>query len=92
MKLVPKGYSDYKTICENNFYYIDKTLLVQDVLKSGQALLYTRPRRFGKTLNMSMLQCFFEKTEEDKTSYFEDKKYGKKKNAKNILQNILSFF
>jgi len=74
MKLVPKGYSDYKIICENNFYYIDKTLLIHDVLQNGSTLLYTRPRRFGKTLNMSMLKTFFEKTPEDKTSYFQDKK------------------
>jgi len=77
MKLVPKGISDYQKIIDQDKYYIDKTLLIKDVLEIGEAILYTRPRRFGKTLNMSMLQCFFEKTEEDKTSYFEDKKIWK---------------
>jgi len=82
MKLVPKGISDYQKVIDQNKYYIDKTLLIKDVLDIGEAILYTRPRRFGKTLNMSMLQCFFEKTEEDKTFYFQDKKVWQNKECR----------
>ena len=74
LKLLPKGTSDYQKVIYQNMYYIDKTLLVKDVVENGEVILYTRPRRFGKTLNMSMLKAFFEKTEEDKSFYFQDKK------------------
>ena len=57
--------SDYKYIVEDNYYYVDKTLLVKEIMESGQAILITRPRRFGKTLNQTMLKYFFEKTAED---------------------------
>lgn len=71
---LPIGRTDYKKICDNN-YYVDKTLLVADVLDDGvDILLFTRPRRFGKTLNMDMLRTFFEKTTEDTSKYFTDKK------------------
>lgn len=62
-KLIPISISDYKTIIENNYYYVDKTLLVSDIYKPGQVILVTRPRRFGKTLNLSMLRYFFEKSD-----------------------------
>ena len=71
---VPIGRTDYKKICRNN-YYVDKTLLVKDILdEETDIILFTRPRRFGKTLNMDMLRTFFEKTEADKSQYFIDKK------------------
>lgn len=55
------GVSDFKTLIENNYYYIDKTNFIEEVCKNvGQTLLFTRPRRFGKTLNMSMLKYFFD--------------------------------
>ncbi len=63
MKLVPIGVSDYKKIVEGGYYYVDKTLLVKEVLRHGEVILITRPRRFGKTLNLSMLRYFFEKSE-----------------------------
>ena len=70
---LPVGRTDYKKICEHN-YYVDKTLLVKEILDEGRdILLFTRPRRFGKTLNMDMLRTFFEKTEEDTRKYFKDK-------------------
>ena len=70
---VPVGRTDYKEICTEN-YYVDKTLLIKDILdeKAG-SILFTRPRRFGKTLNMDMLRTFFEKSEEDTSCYFKDK-------------------
>lgn len=70
---LPLGRTDYKKICDNN-YYVDKTLLVKELLDEEVGIiLFTRPRRFGKTLNMDMLRTFFEKTEEDTSKYFTDK-------------------
>jgi len=55
------GYENYREFIEENLYYIDKTWLVGDVIeKGGKVILFTRPRRFGKTLALSMLQTFFE--------------------------------
>ena len=58
-----------------NGYYVDKTLLIKDVLDTNTSVfLFTRPRRFGKSLNMDMLKIFFEKTKKDTSIYFKDKK------------------
>lgn len=60
-KLLPDGISDFKTLIENNYYYVDKTPFISEVGKNvGKTLLFTRPRRFGKTLNMSTLKYFFD--------------------------------
>jgi hypothetical protein len=60
-KPIPIGHSDFQTIIEKDLYYVDKSLLIKDVLDSGaEVTLITRPRRFGKTLNLSMLRYFFE--------------------------------
>ena len=60
-KLIPDGISDFKTLIENNYYYVDKTPFISEVGRNvGKTLLFTRPRRFGKTLNMSMLKYFFD--------------------------------
>ena len=57
---LPVGMDEFKKIRENNFYYIDKTGLIEQLMnKWGEVNLFTRPRRFGKTLNMSMLESFF---------------------------------
>ncbi|MGN0713814.1 MAG: AAA family ATPase [Anaerovoracaceae bacterium] len=71
---LPIGISDYrKASCE--YYYVDKTLLIRDFLdERPQVSLFTRPRRFGKTMNMDMIRTFFEKTDEDTSVYFRDKK------------------
>lgn len=70
---LPIGTSNYKKICEK-YYYVDKTLLIKEILDDGiEISLFTRPRRFGKTLNMDMLRTFFEKTEADTSIYFRDK-------------------
>ena len=61
LKKLPVGFDDFKKIRENHFYYVDKTQLIEHLLqKWGEVNLFTRPRRFGKTLNMSMLKNFFE--------------------------------
>ncbi len=73
-KPLPIGISDFKMAVEE-YYYVDKTLLIRDFLDSRPMVsLFTRPRRFGKTLNMDMLRVFFEKTAEDTSIYFKDKK------------------
>ena len=71
---VPIGDTIFREVCVNN-YYVDKTLLIKDIIDEGaKVILFTRPRRFGKSLNMDMLKTFFEKTEEDTSSFFQDKK------------------
>lgn len=73
MKKIPIGISDFETIIENNYYYVDKTLLIEELLeRKGQVTLAPRPRRFGKTLNLSMIQYFFEKNIRPKASLFEN--------------------
>ena len=60
-KKLPVGIENFAEIRREDFYYIDKTGLIRDLLRDwGKVNLFTRPRRFGKTLNMSMLKCFFE--------------------------------
>ena len=58
---LPVGIDSFEKIRRNNFYYIDKTKLIDQLVETGgEVTLFTRPRRFGKTLNMSMLKSFFE--------------------------------
>lgn len=60
-KLIPIGIENFKKIRSENYFYIDKTKLIEDIVNDGSAVkLFTRPRRFGKTLNMSMLEYFFD--------------------------------
>ena len=66
--------SDFR-LAQAEYYYVDKTMLIKDFIdKRPMVTLFTRPRRFGKTLNMDMLRTFFEKTEQDTSVYFQDKK------------------
>ena len=71
---LPIGISDYRK-ASDEYYYVDKTLLIRDFIDERPLVsLFTRPRRFGKTLNMDMLRVFFERSEEDTSIYFRDKK------------------
>lgn len=71
---LPVGISDYR-LASSEYYYVDKTMMIKDYLDERPMVsLFTRPRRFGKTLNMDMLRTFFEKTDEDTSVYFRDKK------------------
>jgi len=71
---LPIGISEYR-IASTQYYYIDKTMMIKDFLDERPMVsLYTRPRRFGKTLNMDMLKTFFEKSDEDTSVYFKDKR------------------
>ena len=74
-KIIPIGISDYKKITSENYYYVDKTKMLKDIIDYRPYVnLFTRPRRFGKTLNLSMIKYFFEKTDEDNSYLFKDKK------------------
>lgn len=59
-KKIPIGIENFEKLCSDDFYYIDKTGLIRELIHNwGEVNLFTRPRRFGKTLNMSMLENFF---------------------------------
>lgn len=71
---LPVGISDYR-LASSEYYYVDKTLMIRDFIDERPMVsLFTRPRRFGKTLNMDMLRTFFEKTSEDTSIYFKNRK------------------
>jgi len=72
-KTLPIGISDFKQIIDGGYAYVDKTLLIQEFIEKGGAVaLIPRLRRFGKTLNLSMLRYFFEKGGEDTSYLFKD--------------------
>ena len=76
-KPLPIGISDYVR-AQSDYYYVDKTMLIKEFLDQKPLVsLFTRPRRFGKTLNMDMLRVYFEKTDEDTSKYFKDKNIWK---------------
>ena len=78
-KKLPIGISNFKDIIEKNYYYFDKTRFIEDILEDGaQVKLFTRPRRFGKTLNMSMLKYFFDvRNKEENRKLFENLEVSK---------------
>lgn len=81
MQKIGIGYENYKDFIDNKLYYVDKSLLIRDIIeKGGKVTIFTRPRRFGKTLALSMLRTFFELEYDrdgnviDKQKYFSGKK------------------
>ena len=78
-KKLPIGISDFKEIIENNYYYFDKTKFIANILEDGSKVkLFTRPRRFGKTLNISMLKYFFDiKNKDENRKLFENLEISK---------------
>ena len=80
-KPLPIGIDDFKTIIEEDYYYVDKTKMIETLLDDGaKVTLFTRPRRFGKTLNMSMLNYFFNlKNKEENRKLFENLYISKSK-------------
>ncbi|MFQ6792670.1 MAG: AAA family ATPase [Thomasclavelia sp.] len=78
MKRVSTGVENFKELIDYNYYYVDKTMLIADVL-SDKVMLYTRPRRFGKTLNMSMLYYFFSNKEKENAYLFDRLKISENK-------------
>ena len=81
MKRISTGIENFKELLDNNYYYVDKTKLIEDVL-SDKVMLYTRPRRFGKTLNMSMLYYFFSNKEKENAYLFDGLYISKQQEAK----------
>jgi Predicted AAA-ATPase/PD-(D/E)XK nuclease superfamily len=71
---IPIGYDDFRTLREAGLEYVDKSDMIRELIlrSAGQVTLFPRPRRFGKTLNLSMLRCWFEKTGEDLSHLFRD--------------------
>ena len=80
MKMLPIGIENFKELIDNKYYYVDKTALIKDV-SSEKVALYTRPRRFGKTLNMSMLYYFFSNKEKENSYLFNGLEISKDKEA-----------
>ena len=80
MKLLPTGIENFKMMIDKSAYYVDKTNFIEDVLNE-QVVLYTRPRRFGKTLNMSMLYYFFSIKEKENSYLFDGLNISKNKDA-----------
>lgn len=80
MKLLPTGIENFKTMIDKSAYYVDKTNFIEDVL-SEQVVSYTRPRRFGKTLNMSMFYYFFSIKEKENAYLFDGLNITKNKDA-----------
>jgi hypothetical protein len=64
-KKTPIGISDFKEIINENCYFVDKSLLIKEVIKGSKIILYPRPRRFGKTMNLSMLRYFYDNSEDN---------------------------
>lgn len=81
---LPMGIEDFDRIRKDNFYYIDKTRLIKDLLEHPAYVnLFTRPRRFGKTLNMSMLKHFFEIGSD--STLFDGLEIAKEKDRKSVV-------
>src|SRR3990167_2449987 len=84
-KPLPIGKYDYKKVIDGNYTYIDKTLLIKEFCESGsEVVLITRPRRFGKSISLSMLRYFFEKTEQSTAYLFERANIWKEKGFKEL--------
>lgn len=89
---LPIGASNYKLV-STEYYYVDKTLLIKELLDERAVItLFTRPRRFGKTLNMDMLRTFFEKTPEDTSKYFKDKNLAGRRKIHKSAGKISYYF
>lgn len=80
MRNLPIGIEDFKELIDKDYYYVDKSLFIEDVLKEKVAL-YARPRRFGKTLNMSMLYYFFSIRQTENAYLFNELKISKNEEA-----------
>ena len=80
-KAAPVGIENFKELIQDGYYYIDKTLLIDEILiTKAKVTLFTRPRRFGKTLNMSMIKYFFDvKNKEENRKLFENLKISSSK-------------
>ena len=90
MKKIGIGYENYKRIIDDGCYYIDKTLLIKDIIDmGGMVTLFTRPRRFGKTLALSMLRTFFELEYDRNGKVIDNRKYFEGKKIMDVSPDIL---
>lgn len=91
MKKIGIGYENYKEFIDGNMYYVDKTLLIRDVIElGGKVTLFTRPRRFGKTLALSMLRTFFELEYDFYGNLADNRRYFTGKKIMDASEEILS--
>ena len=91
MKLLPTGIENFKMMIDKSAYYVDKTNFIEDVLNE-QVVSYTRPRRFGKTPNMSMLYYFFSINEKENSYLFDGLNISKNKNALKVQNKYPTIF
>lgn len=91
MKLLPTGIENFKTMIDKSAYYVDKTNFIEDVLNE-QVVSYTRPRRFGKTLNMSMLYYFFSIKEKENAYLFDGLNISKNKDVLKVQNKYPTIF
>jgi len=88
MKKTPIGISDFREIIENNYYFVDKSLFIKEIIEDdSKVILIPRPRRFGKTLNMTMLKYFFQRSESENISLFKNLEISKYKNMTKLQGN-----
>lgn len=71
---LPIGLSDFKKIIDDEFDFVDKSLIIKEIINDAEAILISRPRRFGKTLNMSMLRYFFGLPRDNESNLFKNLK------------------
>ncbi len=90
-KMIPIGIESYKEMVDRDYYYVDKTLLIKEIADSGAKVnLFTRPRRFGKTLAMSMLRTFFEDERDEQGNKIDNRRYFNGKNIAACGEKYLS--
>ena len=70
-KNLPIGISDFRILIEENYYFIDKSLFIKEVIQGAKVILLPRPRRFGKTLNLSMLRYYFDREVKEQRQLFD---------------------
>ena len=93
MQKIGIGESDFKGLRVRENYYIDKTMYIKDIIDNeSRVILVTRPRRFGKTLNMSMLKYYFDCTQKDNKELFEGLKIMEARRKIHIKIGILSMY
>ena len=91
MKKIGIGYENYKEFIDKDMYYVDKTMLISDIIeKGGKVTLFTRPRRFGKTLALSMIRTFFEMEYDYHGEIVDKKRYFEGKNIMGADDSILA--
>ena len=87
-KVIKKGSSDFRTIIKDNGYFVDKTMFVKEFFEdSSYTLLIPRPKRFGKTLNLSMIEYFFDIQKPESKELFSEFKISKEKKFCEVHQN-----